>query len=173
MDLFTVWIDRQPVLAADQAIAGDTISTQTVTGEARAVAGLSSLSECGRININSAPVAVLRVLPGLSNRQIEHLLVRRDVALRTDPAGGPIVYGQWSELLADDGFWADASPSARLRQVGEWIASVTFTSNAYRIVSENRTQPPSGPRLASRSRVEALVATDGMQNQVVAWRYLK
>jgi hypothetical protein len=76
-------------------------------------------------------------------------------------------------MLADDVFWTNAPDETRLLQVAQWINTITFSTNAYRIVSENRPDPVQGPRIASRSKVEALVSTDGGQNQVVVWRFVE
>ena len=176
VDLFTVWVDRPPVPVVDRARVGDPVTTGALYAADAWLYGLdgvSSLTDCGRINVNSAPLPVLRSIPGLTFRQAEYLLFLRETAFRRDRSGRPLAYATWSELLADDLFWDDASPEVRLEQVAEWIDSISFASNAYLIESENLKEPPSGPRLASRSRVQALVSTDGRQNQVVFWRYLK
>lgn len=176
VDLFTVWTDRPPVRVSDMPRAGGTASTtgpQVGTLPSSGYQGRSVLTECGRININSAPMTVLHTLPGLTMQQAEVLLLRRETAWQRDAAGRPLAYGSCGELVADDVFWTDAPQNARLAQVAEWLESITFTSNAYLIESENLKQPSAGPRLASRSRVQTLVSTDGEKNQVVFWRYLK
>jgi len=171
LDLFTVWTDRQPV--SSRAAAGDTTSVSTLSGVPSGDVGPSPLTEWGKINLNTAPVPVLRALPGLSDRQIGYMLSLRQTSSGTDIAGNPIAYARSSELLADDTFWSNIPLSARLGQLANWIGSLSFSSNAYLIDSENLTEPPSGPRLASRSKVQALVSTDGGRNQVVFWRYLE
>jgi len=99
--------------------------------------------------------------------------LRRASAPRKDAAGEPVVFARLSELLADEEFWAGAPQASRLERLGQWIGSLTLNSRAYLIEMENRAAPPSGPRLASRSKIESLVATDKGQNQVVFWRYLE
>jgi hypothetical protein len=172
-DLFTVWTDRDPRLVASQVAAAETATTSSLLWTPSEATGPSPLCEWGKINVNSAPVPVLRALPGLSDRQIQYLLWRRQGASGADITGKPMAYARLSEWLADGAFWEEASSSARLVQLARWIGSIAFTSRAYLIDSENLTEPPSGPRLASRSKVEALVSTDGGRNQVVFWRYLE
>lgn len=173
VDLFTVWTDRPPPAAVGRTATADGVSTFALTVTPSPATGPSSITECGKINLNTAPAPVLRALPGLSDRQIGYLLSRRQSTPQTDVAGNPVVYGRRSELLADDLFWDNAPLSARLAQLGAWIGSVAFTSNAYLIDSENLADPALGSRLASRSKIEALVSTDGAQNQVVFWRYVE
>lgn len=172
-DLFTVWTDRDPQWVRSRLAAADAASSFALSAISLETTGPSALCECGKINLNSASLPVLRVLPGLADRQIGYLLMRRQSSPAADITGKPMAYARLSELLADDGFWAGAAPSARLSQLAGWLGSITFTSRAYSIVSENLADPSSGPRLASRSKVEALVSTDGGKNQVVFWRYLE
>jgi DNA uptake protein ComE-like DNA-binding protein len=170
-DLFTVWTDRSPQRVMSETALADAASTLALSDAALEVPGPSALTEHGKINLNSASRAVLRALPGLTDQQIEYLLSRRLNAPATDSTGCPVTFRRLSELLADDAFWAAAPTSARLAQVSRWLGSITFTSRAYSLVSENLTEPATGPRLASRAKVEAVVSTDGGRNQVVAWRY--
>ena len=170
-DLFTVWTDRSPQRVMSETALADAASTPALSDAALEVPGPSALTEHGKINLNSASRAVLRALPGLTDPQIEYLLSRRLNAPATDSTGCPVTFRRLSELLADDAFWAAAPTAARLAQVSRWLGSITFTSRAYSLVSENLTEPATGPRLASRAKVEAVVSTDGGRNQVVAWRY--
>ncbi len=175
VDLFTVWTDgraRQVRTAALAANAGPTTLSRTLSSGDSAGAGMA-IVECGRINLNTAPAPVLRALPGIASTQIETLLTRRANAARTDTAGLPAPYTRLSELLADEEFWGGAPLSARLNRLSQWIGTIHFSSNAYTLISENRPEPPSGPRLASRSKIETLISTDRDQNQVVVWRYVE
>ncbi|MBM3333629.1 hypothetical protein FJY63_03115, partial [Candidatus Sumerlaeota bacterium] len=128
-------------------------------------------TEYGRININSAPRPVLSALPGISDRQIDYLLYWRENTPRRDSLGGPIVFGRLSELLADNSFWTGQPQSVRLSVASRWIGAITFSSCAYTLTTENLPDPPSGPRLASRSKTQAIVSTDGGQDRVVSWRF--
>ena len=174
VDYFTVWNDGRihpPTgLAGAEGVGA---SSQTASLARWTAIGSAALSECGRINLNSTPPPILRAFRGLTSKQIEILLTRRPSPPRSDPAGGPLVFARLSDLLADDEFWAQAPAATRLQRLTQWLGSITLTSDAYLIVTENRAAPPSGPRLASRSKIEALVSTDKGQNQVVFWRYLE
>ncbi|MCX8036039.1 MAG: type II secretion system protein GspK [Candidatus Sumerlaeia bacterium] len=175
VDLFTVWTDgraRQIQAAAVMSNASPTTLAQTLSARTPAGGGVS-IGECGRINLNTAPAPVLRALPGITYAQIETLLTRRANAARTDAAGLPAPYERLSELIADEEFWGGAPLSTRLNRLSRWIGTIHFSSNAYTLISENRAEPPSGPRLASRSKVETLISTDHDQNQVVVWRYVE
>jgi hypothetical protein len=174
VDLFTVWTDRVPVVADTvAALQTASISSPTTVAAVPAMIAPAPASECGRININAAPAPVLRALPGITETQIEHLLYGRQALGLAAPGRGALAYACLSELLADDVFWANAPDEARLRRTAQWINTITCTTNAYRIISENRPEPVQGPRIASRSKVEALVSTDGGQNQVVVWRFVE
>jgi type II secretory pathway component PulK len=183
VDLFTVWTDGRALEANSQAVADTASSTASLTQTAVTATGAqtspnaggsrSVFSECGRINLNTAPAPVLRVLPGLTARQIEYLLARRQNPSRTDAVGEPVVYERLSELLADNEFWGGLDTTMRVARLTNWMGTIAFSSNSYRIISENRAEQPAGPRLASRSKVESLVSTDGGRNQVVVWRFLE
>jgi len=190
-DLFTVWNDseRAEALLADKMgveppreLAGAPGSTGSQPGERFGIFSRiamadvqvpSSLTECGRININTAPAPVLRALPGITGAQIQQIMTRRVAGIARDAAGMPAAYGQWSDLLGDEAFWQGAPQGLRLATAAQWMRSITFDSKSYLLFCENRSEPPSGPRLSTRAKIEALVAVDGGRNRVVSWRFVE
>jgi len=174
VDYFTVWTDGRALEANRQAVADAANSTATVAQASSSAAGAGSVfSECGRINLNTAPAPVLRALPGMTANQIEYVLARRQNTWQLDAVGEAVVYSRLSDLLADSEFWGGLDTATRVARLTDWMGTITFSSNSYRIVSENRAEQPAGPRLASRSKVESLVSTDGGQNRVVYWRFVE
>lgn len=173
-DMFTVWMDRRAwrdEMRPRRYSFSD--GSTSLTAEAVADMMASTLTLCGRININTAPPSLLQALTGITPAQIDYLLVQRATASRFNPVGIPVVYSRWSEFLADNGFWGTAQEDYRLHQAAQWLNSISFDSNSYRLVTENVRERTTGPRLASRSKVEAVVSTDGAKNRVVSWRFLE
>lgn len=111
----------------------------------------------GRVNINTAPQAVLAALPGLTEADVQGILDHRPSLSNSDPPDA--IYRTPAWLITEAGF----SPE-KLRTMERYI---TASSQVYRVQSvghfDNR---------GATARIEAVIDTNGGKPRIVYWRDL-
>ncbi len=156
----------------------------------------------GRVNVNTAPAAVLAALPGFGNSMAYAVTTLRDywifgsaglarkvdrtqlneAATRTPEwfeALPPQESPRWrslSEFISDTDLWGDSTLNERWAIVYPFANMITFYSVAYRVVTENLPPPNSekdDPKRRARViHAERIVAGDRGKTETVSFRYL-
>lgn len=110
-----------------------------------------------RINVNTAPLAVLTTLPGLSESDVQAILgTRPDPSVPEPP---DTIYGTTAWLMTEAGL-----PASKLQTLEKYI---TARSQVYRVQSVGHFDG-GGPT----ARIEAVIDTNGGRPRIVYWRDL-
>jgi len=157
----------------EQAVAENDEETLTALA-CRAFLPLDPDTRLGRVNLNSAPRAVLASLPGMNANVADAWVSERENEHQTrerffEPV---LLFQRPSDLLVNEAFWrADSSPDARYRRLTSLLPAITFSTSSVFMDSRTLVEESSAPRSRQPavSRALALVAFDRGRTEFVAW----
>lgn len=141
----------------------------------------------GRINLNTAPRAVLLALPGMTETLADGILAVR-TGPRTDSAQGeaatqPAARGATSQrapflsisdFLTNDTAWEGAAQEERLMAYRLFANLITVNSQVFQVDAQNRLPQSAGEQRPSQSRNRVYMLVDAQgRPSALSWRFVK